>query len=116
MLSGVLFFASYFLYYNPLSRKRSFPPIPPVIVWFLIYIAVYAFNGFFLRSEYLSEFFIRLFTLVQSIFFLWIGSDILKDEKMAKKSLLAYSIASVIPALGFVFSLPGFSSKRRGRD
>ena len=79
------------------------------MAWFLIYIAIYALNGFFLPTEYLSEFFTRLFTLVPSIFFLWIGSDILKDEKMAKKALLAYSIASVIPALGFVFSLPGFS-------
>ena len=76
--------------------------------WFVIYVAVYALNGLFLPAEYLREFFIRLFTLVQSIVFLWVASDILKDEKMAKKALLAYSIASVILAFGLVFSLPGF--------
>jgi O-antigen ligase len=111
-LSGALFFAIYFFYHNPLSRKRSrnrpFPPIPPVMAWFLIYVAVYALNGFFLPTEYSSEFFTRLFTLVQSIIFLWTGSDVLKDEKMAKKALLAFSIASVIPAIGLVFSIPGF--------
>src|SRR5262249_48518715 len=111
-LSGTLFFATYFFYHNPLSRKRSrnrpFPPIPPVMAWFLIYVAVYALHGLFLPIQYLSEFFTRLYTLVQSIIFLWIGSDILKDEKMAKKTLIAFSIASVIPAMGLVFSLPGF--------
>ena len=64
-LSGFLFFAIYFFYHNPLSRKRSFPPIPPVMSWFVIYVAVYALNGLFLPTEYLSEFFTRLFTLVQ---------------------------------------------------
>jgi O-antigen ligase len=107
-LSGLLFFALYFLYHSPLSRKRSFPHVSSVMACFLIYIAIYALNGFFLPSEYLSEFFTRLSTLVQSIFVLWVGSDILKDEKMAKKALLTFSIASVIAAFGFVFSLPGF--------
>ena len=107
-LSGFLFFAIYFFYHNPLSRKRSFPPIPPAMAWFMVYVAVYAMNGLFLPTEYLSQFFTGLFTLVQVIIFLWIASDILKEEKMAKKALLAYSIASVILALGFILSLPGF--------
>jgi O-antigen ligase len=79
------------------------------MTWFLVYIAIYALNGFFLPGEYSSEFFTRLSTLVPSILLLWIGSDILKDDKMAKKALLAYSTASVIAALGFVFSVPGFA-------
>jgi O-antigen ligase len=107
-LSGLLFFAIYFLYHNPLARKRSFPPAPRVIIWFVIYIAVYALSGLFLSPEQLSEFFARLFTLVQSIGFLWIASDILKDENLAKKALFGYAIATLVLALGMVLSLPGF--------
>jgi O-antigen ligase len=111
-LSGVLFFATYFFYHNPLSRKRSrnrsFPSIPPVMAWFVIYAVVYAVNGLFLPTERLGAFFERVFTLVQSIIFLWIGSDILKDEKIAKKALLAYLISSVVASIGLLSSLPGF--------
>jgi O-antigen ligase len=107
-LSGFLFFAIYFFYHNPLLRRRSFPPVPRVTIWFFIYVAVYAVNGVFLPSERLSEFFDRLFTLIQLIILFWIASDILKNEKMAQKALLVYSITSVILALGLVLSLPGF--------
>jgi O-antigen ligase len=107
-ISGVLFFSIYLFYHNPLSRRNSFPPIPPVMPWFVIYIAVYALNGLFLPPESLNEFFTRLFTLFQSIVFLWAASDILKDEKMAAKTLRVFAIASIILAFGFVFSLPGF--------
>jgi O-antigen ligase len=108
MLSGFLFFAVYFLYHNPLARERSLPAVPHAIIWFMGYVAVYALNGLFLPTVRLDDFLARLFTLVQVIIFLWIVSDILKDENMAKKALLAYSITSVILAFGFVFSLPGF--------
>jgi O-antigen ligase len=108
-LCGLLFFAIYFVYHNPLSRKRSFPPIPGVMIWFMIYVAVYALNGLFLPTERLDEFFTHLFTLVQVIVFCWIASDILQEEKIAKKALLTYSIASVMLAFGLLLSLPGFS-------
>jgi O-antigen ligase len=108
-LSGLLFFAVYLLYHNPLSRKRSLPPVPPVMSWFVIYVAIYALNGLFVPTEYLSEVYTGLVTLVQVIIFVWIASDILQDEKMAKKTLVVYSIASVILAFGFMFSVPGFN-------
>jgi len=107
-LWGFLFFALYFFYHDPLFRKRSFAPITPVVAWFMIYVAVLALNGLFLSAEYLSAFFERLFSLVQSIVFVWVASDLLKNEKLAKKALLAYVIAAVIVAVGLVFSLPGF--------
>jgi O-antigen ligase len=107
-LCGLLFFASYFFYHNPLSPTRSFPPVPRVMLCFLLYLAVYGVNGFFLSNERLGEFVERFFQLVQLMVFFWIASDILKDHKIAKKALLAYSVASVILALGLVLSLPGF--------
>src|SRR5262245_14655314 len=67
-----LFFSSYLFYHNPLSR-RSFPSIPPVVAWFLIYIVIYALTGLFFSAEYLRDFLTRLFTLVQVIMFLWVA-------------------------------------------
>jgi O-antigen ligase len=109
-LSGSLFFAIYCFYHRSrfLFGTKCFPVFPPVMGWFLVYVGIYLLHGLFLPNEYLGGFFTRLVTLLQAMIVLWIGSDILKDEKMAKKALLAYSIASVISALGFVFSLPGF--------
>jgi O-antigen ligase len=108
-ISGVMLFAVYFLYNNPLARNRHFPPISPLMLWFLIYVTVYALQGLFIESEYVNLFITRLVTLVQSIVFLWIASDILKHEKMAYKTLRAFALASFILAVGFVFSLPGFN-------
>jgi O-antigen ligase len=107
---GFLLFAIYFGYHNPFFGKRSFPRFPRVIIWFMIYVAVYALNGFFLPAERLDEFFTRLSTLVAMIIFLWIASDILKDEKMLEKALLAYCIGTSIIALGLVLSIPGFTT------
>ena len=75
----------------------------------MIYVAVYALNGLFLPGEYLASFSYVSLHWLQLIVFFWIASDILKDEKIAKKALLAYSIASMILALGLVLSLPGFA-------
>ena len=107
-LAGFLFFASFLFYHNPLSRKRSLPSMPPVMWWFVIYVAIFALHGLFLPAEYSRQFFVRFFTLLQSILFIWIASDVLKDEKIAKNALFAYSMASIILALGLIFSLPGF--------
>jgi O-antigen ligase len=110
---GVLFVAIYFIYHSPLST-RSLPPVPRIMIWLVIYVAVYALNGLFLADELLREFFIRLFTLIQVGVFLWLASDIMKDEKMAKKALVAYSIGALILALGVVLSVPGFGLTGEG--
>jgi O-antigen ligase len=107
-LGGFLFFAIYFSYNNPFLSKRSFPAVPRNLKWFVVYVAVYSLNVLVLPGEHLTAFFTRLFTLLQAIIFFWIASDILREEKMAEEALVAFSIASVILALGLVFSLPGF--------
>src|ERR687892_1078113 len=40
-LVGLLFFALYFLHYNPVFHNRSFPPLPNAMWWFLGYTALY---------------------------------------------------------------------------
>jgi O-antigen ligase len=109
-ISGLLFFACYLSYYNPLSKKGSFPPVPRPMWWFAGYIAVYALNGLFVPDELFEEFCTGLNTLVQLIVLFWFASNLLNDEKIVKSFCLAFSIAAVIVALGTILQVPGFSS------
>lgn len=115
-ISGLIFIASYFLYHNPLSQKRTFPPVPYAIWWFLGYVAIYALNGLFIPEQFVSEFFTRLITLVQLMVLLWIASSLLKEEKMARGFLLTYSMASVVLALAIILRLPGFAEIIAARE
>ncbi|MGH8057142.1 MAG: O-antigen ligase family protein, partial [Candidatus Entotheonellia bacterium] len=108
-ISGFLFFASYFFYYNSLSQQRSFPHPPQAMWWFLGYIVVYTLHGFFLPEEFLPQFFSRVLTLVQLLVLFWVTVDLLKQERMARSALLSYAIASSLMALGMILQLPGFS-------
>jgi O-antigen ligase len=107
-LSGLLFFLFYFLYYGPFSTKRSFPYPSRAVWWFLGYIVVFVLNGLFAGEEFVSDFLTRCFTQVQLVVLLWIASDLLKDEKMARSVLLTFSIASGLLAVGNILQLPGF--------
>ena len=108
-ISGLLFAGLYFLYHNPLTQKRSLPAVPPVMWWFLGYVAIYVLNVFFVPEEFASDFFTRLLTLVQLLVVFWLTSALLEKEEMARSMLLSYSIASAILALGILFRLPGLS-------
>ena len=108
--TGLLFFASYVYHHSPLFyRQFFFAPAPRAMWWFLGYVAVYAFNGLVIPDRSVSEFLVRLFTLVQLVVFFWFASSLLQTEELAKHVLLAYSLASVILAIGVLFALPGFS-------
>jgi O-antigen ligase len=74
----------------------------------MAYAAVLAVNGLLLPGEHFGAFVERLVSVVQSVVFVWVASDLLKNEKLAKEALRAYGIAAVIVAVGLVFSLPGF--------
>ena len=107
-ISGLLFFASYSIYYTPLLvRNRAFPRPPGAIWWFAGYIIIYALNGFFVSDQLFYEFRSGLVTLVQLIVLFWCASDILRDEKIARSFLLTYSIACVILSMGVVLRVPG---------
>src|SRR5438874_5006719 len=52
-IAGFLLFASYFFHHHGLFSKRSFPPIPPAMWWFLAFLAIDAMNGILLGpTEY----------------------------------------------------------------
>src|SRR5918996_331881 len=113
-LSGLLFFGCYVLYYSPLSEKRSLPPIPNSLWWFLGYIGMYVLSMQRVPPELFGDFLSRLLTLLQILVFFWIASDLLKDEKLARGVLLTYSFACALLAVGMVLGLPGFSQEVTG--
>ena len=109
-ISGLIFLACYFFYYNPLSGKRGLPSIPAPMWWFLAYVAVYTVNGFFLSAELLRPFLNLLGTLVQLLLIFWIASSLLQNELMTKATLFTFSLGSVVLATGILLGLPGFST------
>src|SRR5262249_14027431 len=115
-LCGLLFFAFYFLYYGPLSTKRSFPYPPRAMLWFLGYLVVFVLNGLFVGEEFVDDFSTRCFQQVQLTLFFWLAWDLLKDEKFARSVLLAYSITSGLLAVADILQHPGFSETTRGAD
>jgi O-antigen ligase len=104
---GLLFFATYCFYYNPLLALWPSPSRP--CRWFLAYLAIYCLSGFFLPEELISVFFSRLLTLVQLIMFFWVAMDLCKDEKIMRQVLLTYAIALSVLAVGMVLQLPAFA-------
>jgi O-antigen ligase len=108
---GLLFFGFCFL-----SPNRCFSRPPDAAYWFLGYIAVYMFNGFLRTEADPGKLISTTLTMIQLIVLLWVGSNVLKEEQLAKSALLAYSMATVLLALGVVLELPGFSSAFETRE
>jgi O-antigen ligase len=81
---------------------------------FLVYVAVYALNGFFIPEQTMGEWLTRLMTLVQLIILFWLASSLFEQEKMAKSVLLSWAIVSCISAAGILFGVPGFSDSAQG--
>jgi len=104
-LTALFFFAIYCFY---LSYEKSAPRVPPAMWWFLGYLAVYVLNGLFIPERMVSIFNERLLTLAQLFGLFWIGSSLLREEKLARIVLLTFSIAAVILALGTIVGVPGF--------
>jgi O-antigen ligase len=79
--------------------------------WFLIYLTVYALNGFFIAPQFFDSFLSRFLTMAQLAAFFWIASDLLRDEGLARKALLSYAIATSAVAAGMMLGLTGLSVK-----
>jgi O-antigen ligase len=109
-LSGLIFFACYFFFYNPLSGKRPFPSGSPALAWFLAYFFVFAANGIFLDSVYHRQFVSIFLTLAQLILLFWISSSLLRVETLARRALLAFALGAAVCAVGTLVGLPGFKT------
>jgi O-antigen ligase len=109
-LAGLAFFASYIFFYNPLSGKRSLPPLPAALSWFLVYLLIFAANGVFLDAVYFRQFVSIFLTLAQLMLLFWIASSLLRVETLARRALIAFAAGAVICAAGTLVGLPGFAT------
>jgi O-antigen ligase len=103
---GVLFFAVYCFYYNPLLA--SWPSPSRACWWFLAYTAIFFLNSLLLSEELVFDSFIQLFTLLQLLVFFWVGGDLCKDERIMLQVLGMYVIALSVLAVGMLLQLPAF--------
>ena len=109
-LSGLIFFGCYLFFYNPLSGKRPFPPVPAPLSWFLVYLLVFVAHVIFLDPVYYQQFASIFFTLVQLMLVFWIASSLLRVEVLAHRALIAFAAGAVICAVGTLAGLPGFAT------
>jgi O-antigen ligase len=104
---GVFFFGCYLLFYSPLFGKKSWPRPHPAVWWFLGYLAVYSMSALFIDPQFIEEILTFVVTYLQLVVFLWITPDLLKNQKMGERVLLAYSMSAAYLSLGMIFGLPG---------
>jgi len=109
-IAGLLFFSTC-LFYPRLCFRRP----PQALWWFAGYVSVYVLNGLFIPEQFIYRFIERLQTLIQLLVFCWIGSTLLREEKMARHTLLTFSIATLFAATGMLLGLPGFVETWGGR-
>jgi O-antigen ligase len=77
--------------------------------WFLVFLTIDTITGLFLGpDEYITAVVASSFQLIQLVIMLWIASDLLKDDRIARSVLLAYVIVLAIIAIGVVLQIPGF--------
>ena len=85
--------------------------IPGAMWGFVGYFAFFLLGGLYLRDEFLHEYLVQSFTLLQLFVFLWIGTNLLQDERIAKRGLFTYALGAVLLALGSLSHLPGFDTQ-----
>jgi O-antigen ligase len=112
-LSGLIFFASYFWYCNPLVGN-ALPAVPPPFWWFSAYIALFLIHPF-IAQESGGTSVGRMLTMLQLFVLFWLASDLLRSSKIVRGVLWSYSASWFIVAAGLVFNLPGFSVEEMGR-
>jgi O-antigen ligase len=83
--------------------------------WFLVYATIFALNGILLSQEFLGEFLTVCFQLVQLAVLVWVASELLTEQKMARAVLVCFSFASSVVATGNLLQLPGFFLDFEGR-
>src|SRR4029453_10146342 len=101
-IAGVLFLTVYLSHYNPFSRTRSLPRVQRAIWWFAGYLFVLGMNIFFLEPGFFGSVLTRFLTMAQLILLCWIASDLLKDENLARKTLLTYAVSTSMVAVGML--------------
>src|SRR5215813_15524986 len=107
---GLLFFSTCLLYPKVCFRR----PLE-ALWWFAGYGSVSALSGFFIPEQFVGPLIAEIQTFVQLLVLCWVGSTLLQEEKFARHTLLTFSIATLLIAIGLLLGLPGFSQTRGGR-
>ena len=108
-ISGLLFIASYFFFYNPLSGKRSFPASNPPLRYFLAYLFICLVHGLFLDSVYWRQYISVILTTAQLLLLFWTTSSLLQNPQLARRFFLVYALSAALLALAMLLRLPGFA-------
>ncbi len=108
-ISGLLFFAFFILYNNPLLFRNALPAPPKVLWWFVAYLVTYTLHFFFIPEEVLGDFISRFATLVQLIVLFWCAVTLFDDETLIRRFLFMFSMGALIFGLGVLLHLPGFA-------
>lgn len=114
-VSGLLFVATYFFFYNPLSGRRTFPALSRPLRCFLAYFAVLLVHGIFLDARYGWAYLSMIFTVAQLLLLFWIASSLLQNDRLLRWVLSAFAFSSVALALAMLLHLPGFAVAIEGR-
>ena len=109
-LAGLLFFSFCFLYPKVCFRRPS-----QALWWFAGYASVSVLSGFFIPEGSVGGLIADSQTLVQLLVLCWLGSTLLQEEKLARHTLLIFSISTLLTATGLILGIPGFTEMRRER-
>ena len=103
-ISGLLLFAGSVLYF-----KRCYSAVPPPVWWIAVYLTIFMVTGAFVTPTYRSLVVSRLLSLVQVVVFLWMASNLLRDQKFSRKVLLTYALSTVLLVGAVRLGIPGFA-------
>ncbi len=114
-ISGLLFIASYFFFYNPLSGKRSFPVCNLPLRYFLTYLLICLVHGLFVDSVYWGQYVSVISTTGQLLLLFWTTSSLLQNHQLARRFVLVYAVSAALLASAVLLELPGFTVAIEGR-
>jgi O-antigen ligase len=108
-LAALLFFSTCLFYPKVCFRRPQ-----QALWWFAGYAYVFGLNGSLIPAQFVDSFLAQLQTFIQLLVLCWIGSTLLQEEKFARHTLLTFSIATLLSAIGMLLHLPGFSETAKG--
>jgi O-antigen ligase len=86
-----------------------------ILLWLAFYLLICVFHGIMLQGSQFGEFRYALFTFIQLMGMFWIGSGLLRNDRLTKSVLLVFAFSAVLMALSTLFGIPGISSGEKTR-
>jgi len=102
-LTGALFFGIC-LKYRPLCFPRPARPV----WWFALYWLVNVLYTFVLPRSMIREHIPNLITVAHLILFLWVGSVLLREERILRNVAVCFMVSCAVLSTGNLINLPGF--------